>query len=153
MADAQNNQKNQQQDLNQILKVRREKLAALQEAGKDPFRHVKYDVTAHSRDIVEGFEELEGKTVSIAGRIMFKRVMGKASFCNVQDLKGNIQCYVARDDLGKKHTKTSSVWISVISWALKVSSSPPRWVRSQFTQPPWCCSPRACRSFRRNITV
>ena len=83
MADAQNNQKNQQQDLNQILKVRREKLAALQEAGKDPFRHVKYDVTAHSKDIVEGFEELEGKTVSIAGRIMFKRVMGKASFCNV----------------------------------------------------------------------
>ena len=66
MADAQNNQKNQQQDLNQILKVRREKLAALQEAGKDPFRHVKYDVTAHSKDIVEGFEELEGKTVSIA---------------------------------------------------------------------------------------
>ena len=96
MADAQNNQKNQQQDLNQILKVRREKLAALQEAGKDPFRHVKYDVTAHSKDIVEGFEELEGKTVSIAGRIMFKRVMGKASFCNVQDLKGSIQIYVAQ---------------------------------------------------------
>ena len=102
MADAQNNQKNQQQDLNQILKVRREKLAALQEAGKDPFRHVKYDVTAHSRDIVEGFEELEGKTVSIAGRIMFKRVMGKASFCNVQDLKGSIQVYVARDNIGEE---------------------------------------------------
>ena len=101
MADAQNNQKNQQQDLNQILKVRREKLAALQEAGKDPFRHVKYDVTAHSKDIVEGFEELEGKTVSIAGRIMFKRVMGKASFCNVQDLKGSIQIYVARDSIGE----------------------------------------------------
>ena len=102
MADAQNNQKNQQQDLNQILKVRREKLAALQEAGKDPFRHVKYDVTAHSKDIVEGFEELEGKTVSIAGRIMFKRVMGKASFCNVQDLKGSIQVYVARDSIGEE---------------------------------------------------
>ena len=86
MADAQNNQKNQQQDLNQILKVRREKLAALQEAGKDPFRHVKYDVTAHS----------------IAGRIMFKRVMGKASFCNVQDLKGSIQVYVARDNIGEE---------------------------------------------------
>ena len=99
MADA---QKNQQQDLNQILKVRREKLAALQEAGKDPFRHVKYDVTAHSKDIVEGFEELEGKTVSIAGRIMFKRVMGKASFCNVQDLKGSIQVYVARDNIGEE---------------------------------------------------
>ena len=102
MADAQNNQKNQQQDLNQILKVRREKLAALQEAGKDPFRHVKYDVTAHSKDIVERFEELEGKTVSIAGRIMFKRVMGKASFCNVQDLKGSIQVYVARDNIGEE---------------------------------------------------
>ena len=102
MADAQNNQKNQQQDLNQILKVRREKLAALQEAGKDPFRHVKYDVTAHSRDVVEGFEELEGKTVSIAGRIMFKRVMGKASFCNIQDLKGSIQVYVARDSIGEE---------------------------------------------------
>ena len=102
MADAQNNQKNQQQDLNQILKVRREKLAALQEAGKDPFRHVKYDVTAHSKDIVEGFEELDGKTVSIAGRIMFKRVMGKASFCNVQDLKGSIQVYVARDNIGEE---------------------------------------------------
>ena len=102
MADAQNNQKNQQQDLNQILKVRREKLAALQEAGKDPFRHVKYDVTAHSKDIVEGFEELEGKTVSIAGRIMFKCVMGKASFCNVQDLKGSIQVYVARDNIGEE---------------------------------------------------
>ena len=102
MADAQNNQKNQQQDLNQILKVRREKLAALQEAGKDPFRHVKYDVTAHSKDVVEGFEELEGKTVSIAGRIMFKRVMGKASFCNIQDLKGSIQVYVARDSIGEE---------------------------------------------------
>ena len=84
MADAQNkNTKDQQQDLNQILKVRREKLAALQEAGKDPFVHVKYDVTAHSADVREKFEELEGKAVSIAGRIMFKRVMGKASFCNI----------------------------------------------------------------------
>ena len=107
MADAQNNQKNQQQDLNQILKVRREKLAALQEVGKDPFRHVKYDVTAHSRDIVEGFEELEGKTVSIAGRIMFKRVMGKASFCNVQDLKGSIQVYVARDNIVQAQSRFS----------------------------------------------
>ena len=103
MADAQNkNTKDQQQDLNQILKVRREKLAALQEAGKDPFVHVKYDVTAHSADVREKFEELEGKTVSIAGRIMFKRVMGKASFCNIQDLKGSIQVYVARDSIGEE---------------------------------------------------
>ena len=101
MAEAQNN-KAQEQDLNQILKVRREKLAALQEAGKDPFVHVKYDVTNHSTDIREQYEELEGKTVTIAGRIMFKRVMGKASFCNVQDLKGSIQVYVARDSIGEE---------------------------------------------------
>ena len=103
MAEAQNNNtKVQEQDLNQILKVRREKLANLQEAGKDPFRHVKYDVTHHSTDVKERYEELEGKSVTIAGRIMFKRVMGKASFCNVQDLKGNIQVYVARDSIGEE---------------------------------------------------
>ena len=103
MAEAQNNNiKVQEQDLNQILKVRREKLANLQEAGKDPFRHVKYDVTHHSADVKERYEELEGKSVTIAGRIMFKRVMGKASFCNVQDLKGNIQVYVARDSIGEE---------------------------------------------------
>ncbi len=106
MADAQNNNnantKAQEQDLNQILKVRREKLAALQENGKDPFQHVKYDVTAHSMDIKEHFDTMEGETVSIAGRVMFKRVMGKASFCNVQDLQGNIQAYVARDVIGEE---------------------------------------------------
>jgi len=101
VAEAQNN-KVQEQDLNQILKVRREKLANLQAAGKDPFVHVKYDVTNHSTDIVEQYEALEGKSVSIAGRIMFKRVMGKASFCNVQDLKGSIQVYVARDSIGEE---------------------------------------------------
>ena len=101
MAEVQNN-KAQEQDLNQILKVRREKLANLQAAGKDPFVHVKYDVTNHSTDIVEQYEVLEGKSVSIAGRIMFKRVMGKASFCNVQDLKGSIQVYVARDSIGEE---------------------------------------------------
>ncbi len=99
---AENNNTTQEKDLNQILKVRREKLAALQEAGKDPFRHVKYDVTAHSADIREQFDEMEGQTVSIAGRVMFKRVMGKASFCNVQDLKGSIQAYVARDSIGEE---------------------------------------------------
>ncbi len=95
------NNKQQEQDIGQLLKVRREKLAALQEAGKDPFQITKYDVTAHSRDIKENFDQMEGKSVSIAGRIMQKRVMGKASFCNVQDLKGNIQCYVARDSIGE----------------------------------------------------
>ena len=105
VAEQQNNQPQngkQEQDINQLLKVRREKLAALQEAGKDPFQLTKYDVTAHSRDIKENYDQMEGQTVSIAGRIMQKRVMGKASFCNVQDLKGNIQCYVARDDIGEE---------------------------------------------------
>ncbi|MBD5548666.1 MAG: lysine--tRNA ligase [Lachnospiraceae bacterium] len=96
-----NNQK-QEQDINQLLKIRREKLSVLQEAGKDPFKITKFDVTAHSRDIKENFEQMEGKIVSVAGRIMQKRVMGKASFCNVQDLKGNIQSYVARDSIGEE---------------------------------------------------
>ncbi|MBO5093499.1 MAG: lysine--tRNA ligase [Lachnospiraceae bacterium] len=100
MGEAQN--KPQEQDINQLLKVRREKLAALQEKGKDPFQIMKYDVTHHSMDIKEQFDELEGKHVSVAGRIMSKRVMGKASFCNVQDLKGNIQSYVARDSIGEE---------------------------------------------------
>lgn len=94
-------QKKQEQDLNQLLKVRREKLAELQADGKDPFKIVKYDVTHHSQDIKDQFEELEGKDVTIAGRMMSKRVMGKASFCHVQDLKGMIQSYVARDSIGE----------------------------------------------------
>ena len=103
MAEAQaQNTKVQEQDINQLLKVRREKLAALQEAGKDPFQITKYDVTHHSTDIKEHFDELEGKTVRVAGRIMSKRVMGKASFCNIQDLPGNIQSYVARDCIGEE---------------------------------------------------
>ena len=101
MAEAQN-PRGQEQDINQLLKVRREKLAALQAAGKDPFQITKYDVTHHSTDIKENFEELEGKTVRIAGRVMSKRVMGKASFCNIQDLPGNIQSYVARDSIGEE---------------------------------------------------
>ena len=91
-----------QQDINQLLKVRREKLAALQEAGRDPFQITKYDVTHHSQEIHDGFDALEGKTVSVAGRVMSKRVMGKASFCNVQDLEGDIQVYVARDSVGEE---------------------------------------------------
>ena len=81
----------QEPDLNQLRKVRREKLADLQANGKDPFVITKFDVTNHSTDVKEDFESYDGKTVSIAGRMMSKRVMGKASFCNVQDLKGNIQ--------------------------------------------------------------
>jgi lysyl-tRNA synthetase class 2 len=101
----QNNQNKQEPDLNQLLKVRREKLAELQESGKDPFVITKYDVTNHSTDVKEDFSSYEGKTVSIAGRMMSKRVMGKASFCNIQDLKGNIQCYVARDSIGEEEYK------------------------------------------------
>ena len=95
----------QEQDLNQLLKVRREKLAELQANGKDPFQIVKYDATHHSQEIKDAFEELEGKAVSVAGRIMSKRVMGKASFCNIQDLQGNIQSYVARDNIGEESYK------------------------------------------------
>lgn len=94
-----------EQDINQLLKVRREKLQDLQENGKDPFQITKYDVTHHSQEIKDNYDELEGKTVSIAGRMMFKRVMGKASFCNVQDLQGNIQAYVARDNIGEDSYK------------------------------------------------
>ena len=95
----------QEQDINQLLKVRREKLADLQANGKDPFQIMKYDVTHHSQDIKDGFDVLEGQTVSLAGRMMSKRVMGKASFCNIQDVKGNIQSYVARDSIGEEEYK------------------------------------------------
>ena len=94
-----------EQDINQLLKVRREKLANLQAEGKDPFVITKYDVTHHSMEIKDNYETLEGKEVSVAGRMMFKRVMGKASFCNIQDLQGNIQSYVARDDIGEDSYK------------------------------------------------
>ena len=108
MAEQQNQNKNanaKEQDIHQLLKVRREKLSELQTEGRDPFQITKYDQTAHSADIKEHYAEYDGKEVSIAGRIMSKRVMGKASFCNVQDLKGNIQCYVCRDDLGEDSYK------------------------------------------------
>ena len=94
-----------EQDINQLLKVRREKLANLQAEGKDPFVITKYDVTHHSMEIKDNYDTLEGKEVSVAGRMMFKRVMGKASFCNVQNLQGNIQAYVARDDIGEDSYK------------------------------------------------
>ena len=99
------NQSQNTENLGDLLKVRREKLAALQEAGKNPFEITKYDVTHHSSDVKDNFEELEGKSVSLAGRIMSKRVMGKASFCHIQDLKGSIQVYVARDNIGEDSYK------------------------------------------------
>lgn len=94
-----------QEELGTLLKVRREKLENLQNEGKNPFEITKYDVSIHSQDIKDKYDELEGQEVSIAGRMMFKRVMGKASFCNIQDLKGNIQSYVARDDIGEDSYK------------------------------------------------
>ena len=100
-ADGQQKQQKPQQDMNQLLKVRREKLANLQTEGKDPFVITTFDQTHHAPEIKEHFDEMEGKQVSIAGRMMSKRVMGKASFCNVQDRFGNIQVYVARDSLGE----------------------------------------------------
>ncbi|MCI9252621.1 MAG: lysine--tRNA ligase [Lachnospiraceae bacterium] len=94
-----------EQDVKQLLKVRREKLADLQERGMDPFQITKYEVSHHSQEIKDEFDSLEGKVITIAGRMMSKRVMGKASFCNVQDLKGNIQSYVARDSVGEEAYK------------------------------------------------
>ena len=105
MAEQNQQNKNEEKDLNQLLKVRREKLKDLQDNGKDPFQITKFDVTAHSSEIKDNFEQMDGKEVTIAGRMMSKRVMGKASFCNVQDLKGNIQSYVARDSVGEEAYK------------------------------------------------
>ena len=102
---AQQQKNGQEPDINQLRKVRREKLAELQQNGKDPFVITKYDQTHHSQEIKDNYDELEGSQVSIAGRMMSKRVMGKASFCNVQDLKGNIQSYVARDSVGEENYK------------------------------------------------
>ncbi|GHU42544.1 lysine--tRNA ligase [Clostridia bacterium] len=100
-----NNKQTTEPDINQLLKVRREKLHELQENGKDPFALTKYEVTHHSTEIKEDFDNLEGKTVSVAGRIMSKRIMGKASFCHIRDLKGDIQSYVARDSIGEEEYK------------------------------------------------
>lgn len=93
---------NEEQDINELLRIRREKLKELQEKGKDPFKLVKYDVTHHSKDIHDNFDEMEGQTVSVAGRIMAKRIMGKASFCDIQDREGRIQAYVRKDGIGEE---------------------------------------------------
>ena len=96
---------NQTQDVNQLLKVRRDKLKELQDNGKDPFVITKYDVTHHSQEVKDNFDALEGQSVTLAGRVMSKRVMGKASFCHIQDLQGMIQSYVARDSIGEEEYK------------------------------------------------
>lgn len=105
MAQEKNNQQKNnggQQDANQLIQVRYDKLHELQANGKNPFAITKYDVTHHSTEIKDNFDTLEGQDVSVAGRMMFKRVMGKASFCNIQDLQGRIQVYVARDEIGEE---------------------------------------------------
>ena len=99
------NRQEQTQDVNELLQIRRNKLKELQEQHKDPFEITKYDQTHHSEDIRRNYEQLEGQTVSVAGRMMSKRVMGKASFCNIQDLQGSIQSYVARDSVGEEAYK------------------------------------------------
>ena len=96
-----------------ILQVKRDKLKLLQEQGRDPFRIVKFDVTHHSLEIKDGFDSLEGSEVVVAGRMMFKRVMGKASFCNVMDLQGKIQIYASRDNLGEE---PSFPWYFLTNW-------------------------------------
>ncbi|MCD7862455.1 MAG: lysine--tRNA ligase [Lachnospiraceae bacterium] len=102
MAGQQNQNAGQQDNTNQLLQIRRDKLKDLQQRGKDPYQITKYDVTHHSVEIKEHFDELEGQNVSVAGRMMFKRVMGKASFCNIRDRQGDIQIYVARDNIGEE---------------------------------------------------
>lgn len=102
MAEINNNNATPEVNINELLKVRRDKLAELQAAGKDPFQITKFDVTHHSKEIKDNFEALEGKVVTVAGRMMSKRIMGKASFCNIQDLEGSIQSYVARDNIGEE---------------------------------------------------
>ena len=92
----------EENDINELIQVKRDKLEELKASGKDPFQIMKYDPTHHSSDVLDNYEELEGKEVNLAGRIMTKRLMGKASFCNIQDLKGNIQSYVRKDAIGEE---------------------------------------------------
>ena len=142
-------------NVNELLQIRRDKLAELQEAGKDPFVITKYDVTHHSSDIREKYDELEGKEVCIAGRMMSKRVMGKASFCHIQDLKGTIQCYVARDFVGEESYKDFKKMDigDIIGLKGTVLSSPRRPARSPSMRPSWSSCPRVCRSCPRSITA
>lgn len=146
-------QKNAQEpDLNQLRKVRREKLADLQANGKDPFVITKYEQSHHSQEIKEHFEELEGKQVSIAGRMMSKRVMGKASFCNVQDLQGNIQSYVARDSVGEEAYKDFKKFDVGDVIGIKEKYSVQRPARCRSMRQRSRCFLRVCRSSRRSST-
>ena len=142
-----------EQDLNHVLKARRDKLAELQAAGKDPFQITKYDVTAHSMEIKDHYDQWEEKEVSIAGRMMFKRVMGKASFCNLQDLQGRIQVYVARDSVGEdayKEFKKLDIGDIV---GVKEQSLLQRQEKFPYTQVSLPFFPRAFRFFLRSSTA
>ena len=144
---------NAQQDVNQLLQIRRDKLASLQAEGKDPFQITKYDVTHHTADIKDYYHDLEGNEVTIAGRMMSKRVMGKASFCHIQDLKGTIQSYVARDEVGEdtyKEFKKYDIGDLMESKVLYLKRRPERF---PFMPRKLHCYPRVLRAFRKNFTA
>ena len=127
------------QDVNQLAQVRRDKLAELQRSGKDPFAIVRYEQTHHSAEILSAFDALEGQTVSVAGRMMSKRVMGKASFIHIKDLQGQIQCYVTRDDLGEEaYAAFKKLDIGDIV-ASAASCSKRKWARSRSTRASSLC--------------
>lgn len=119
----------QMQDLNEIMRIRREKLIELQNSGADPFRIVKYDVTHRTAEIVSQFEDLDGKRVSVAGRIMSKRDMGKSSFCDIQDRDGRIQLYVRINEVGRTSTPVLKSWTLEICWVCQEQSSEHAWAR------------------------
>lgn len=146
-------QKTQQkdQDINSLLKVRREKLENLQNEGKNPFVITKYDVTHHSAEIKEQYDVLEGQTVSLAGRMMFKRVMGKASFCNIQDLQGKIQAYVARDSVGEDSYKDFKKYDVGDILGIKGTVLQQKLVRFLFMPKKSHYFPRACRFYQKSI--
>ena len=147
MAEAKNNQT---PDVSEQDKIRRGKLADLQAAGNDPFLITKYNVTHHSMEIKNNFDELEGQEVTVAGRMMQKRVMGKASFCNVRDLQGDIQSYVAEMNWVQRPIRHSRSLISVISLASRAKFSRQRQVRFLFMQQRSRSFPRVCIHFLRS---
>ena len=142
---AEENKELTQQELSEQNRIRREKLAQMQEAGKDPFQIVKYDVTHHSDEIRANFDALENKDVCIAGRLMSKRIMGKASFCNIQDRNGLMQSYVSKNDIGEEDYAAFKNMTSVISSALRALYSKQKQAKFPYTQKRLFCFPRACR--------
>lgn len=142
---AEENKELTQQELSEQNRIRREKLAQMQEAGKDPFQIVKYDVTHHSDEIRANFDALENKDVCIAGRLMSKRIMGKASFCNIQDRNGLMQSYVSKNDIGEEDYAAFKNMTSVISSASRALYSKQKQAKFPYTQKRLFCFPRACR--------